>query len=110
MALAGLLASMIISGCDCGDTDGDGDAAVPADGGIRADGGDATVPPDGGEDGGMGNPDAEPDAGGDGGNTFAEFVKDLINNQTNETGNPVDLPNPDLPDNEDPAEYNDLFP
>jgi hypothetical protein len=105
LALASLFASMIISGCDCGDGDGgmDADIVVP-DGGIRADGGDAAVdPPDGGDAG-----EDPPDGGGDGGLTFSAFVKDLILNQTNETATPVELPSPDLPDNEDPTAYDDL--
>lgn len=99
MALAGLLASMIISGCDCGDSDNP-DAAVPEDGGVAADGGDAAVSPDGGEDGGI----VENDAGV----TFPDFVRDVLDNPENSV--PVALPNPDLPDNEDPGEYDDQFP
>lgn len=103
MALAGLLASMIISGCDCGDEDNP-DAAVPADGGgLPADGGDAAVLPDGGGDGGV-----EGDAGGDAGLTFPGFVRDVLDNPEN--SEPVALPNPDLPDNENPGEYDDQFP
>lgn len=102
LALASLLASMIISGCDCGDGGGMDATTPPADGGIRADGGDAAVvdPPDGGDAGENPVPD--------GGLMFSDFVKDLIINQTNETGSPVDLPNPDLPDNEDPTAYDSL--
>jgi hypothetical protein len=103
IALASLLASMFISGCkDDGD---EADAGVVADAGIRADGGDAAVtPPDGG-DAGVDPPDGGP---GDTGLLFSDFVRDLILNQTNETGSPVDLPNPDLPDNEDTAPYDTL--
>jgi hypothetical protein len=101
LALATLFASMVISGCDCGDGDGGMDATTTPDAGIRADGGDAAVtPPDGGDAGEMPEEDA--------GLLFSDFVRDLILNHTNETESPVDLPNPDLPDNEDTAPYDSL--
>jgi hypothetical protein len=112
MALAGLLVSAVVTGCSDGeDTNAD---AAEIDSGVRSDGGDATVIPqddaavfpdatvaDGGPDGGL--------PPGDGGLTFSAFVHDLISSQTSSTASPVDLPNPDLPDNEDPTAYDDLF-
>jgi hypothetical protein len=105
MALTGLLASMVISGCDCGETDNP-DATTDPDAAPQADGGDAAVLPDGGDAGEEG-PDGG-DASVDAGLTFPTFVRDVLDNPENSI--PVELPNPDLPDNENPAEYDDLFP
>jgi len=73
------------------------DASAPADGG---------TPP---SDGGAGRPDAmiAADAGMMG-TTFSDFVHDLILNRTNATGAPVAIPG-NLIDNEDQADYADLF-
>src|SRR5690242_12188455 len=104
LALASLLAStLILSGCPDEETPADSGGGVADTGGNRPDGGDAMVPGDGGPDGGIGMDVEEMDGTVDGGLTFPAFIHDLINNHTNETDSPVDLPNPDLPDNEDPT-------
>lgn len=110
MALASLLAStLILSGCPDDTTPADAGGGS-GDIGVRADGGDAMVAVDGGADGGVGMDAEGMDALADAGLTFPGFIHDLINNHTNETESAVDLPSPDLPDNEDPTNYDDLFP
>lgn len=111
LALGVLLASVALTGCD-EDEPTNADASTEIDSGVRSDGGDAAGFPDADvpqPDGGI---DAGTDGGtppGDGGVTFSDFVHDLIINRTSSSASPVDLPNPDLPDNEDPASYDDLF-
>ncbi len=121
IALALVLSATALGGVACSDDPepvdaGSADASV----GLDAIGNpDATETPDTGPgpmdadvDGGVA-PDTGvvPDGGVGPQQRFSDFVKNLINTQTNGTSSPVLLPpEGSLIDSEDPAEYEDLFP
>jgi|SRR5437868_4215430 hypothetical protein len=105
-----LLVAVVLAGAACSDdTSSKPDAAVVTGdgGGLGPDGGGNPGPDGGGNpgpDGGGLNPD-----GGTAAKTLVEFVTDLVNNETNETGTPESVEDKTLTDTSDPAAFDSLF-
>lgn len=112
------LCTLLAAGIACSDDPEPADGGVGMDASVSPDAPpgqpDAPSTPDTGPgpmdaavDGGMGPADTGPNPG----MLFSDFVKNLINTQTNATSSPVALPaEGTLTDTEDQAEYQVLFP
>jgi hypothetical protein len=104
-----LVLAAVLAGAGCDDESAPG----KADGAVTNPDAGGTTTPDGGAspDGGGVSPDGggvTPD-GGAAARTLVEFVKDLVNNKTDEKGTPESIDDKTLSDTSDPAAFDSLF-